>query len=180
MRTKRHSRSSISPALTGSIISLGPLTRLEPTKRRTEPAFDFEELPPLDGVVVFHLRLDRFDREARRGPPCDMPVVSTQPASSRRSLAIGRGRDRRGPSDTSPALFFDMVRHGVRPGLSSFDGGIPELLLFRETSRSSCATRSVNSALACRNWSSSATRVINCRQSPISSSRDSSSNIGTY
>jgi L-ascorbate metabolism protein UlaG (beta-lactamase superfamily) len=54
------------------------------TKQRTGPAFDLDELPPLDGVVLSHLHGDHFDRVARRGLPSDMPVVvSTQPAARR-------------------------------------------------------------------------------------------------
>jgi hypothetical protein len=64
---------------------------------------------------VFYPHRDHFDQVARRGPPRDMLVASTQPASSRRSPATGCGRDRRRPSDTSPAVVFDVVRHGVRP-----------------------------------------------------------------
>jgi hypothetical protein len=51
---------------------------------------------------------------------------------------------------------------GVRPGSSSFDGGIPKFLLFCETSRSSHAIRSVNPPI----------RMINCQQNSIGYPRD--------
>jgi L-ascorbate metabolism protein UlaG (beta-lactamase superfamily) len=51
------------------------------SRRRTRPALDLAELPPLDAVVVSHLHGDHFDRIARAGLPRDLPIVSTRDAA---------------------------------------------------------------------------------------------------
>ena len=45
--------------------------------RRTEPALQVEDLPPLDAVVLSHLHDDHFDRIARDGLPPQTPVITT-------------------------------------------------------------------------------------------------------
>jgi L-ascorbate metabolism protein UlaG (beta-lactamase superfamily) len=51
------------------------------SRRRTDPALDVAELPPLDAVVLSHLHGDHFDRVARRGLDRDVPIVSTRHAA---------------------------------------------------------------------------------------------------
>ena len=47
------------------------------SRRRTEPAAQPAELPPLTAVVLSHLHGDHFDRIARRELDRDVPVVTT-------------------------------------------------------------------------------------------------------
>ena len=54
--------------------------------RRTEPALQPAQLPPLDAVVLSHLHGDHFDRVARRELPRDLPVLTTRPAARRLRL----------------------------------------------------------------------------------------------
>ena len=49
--------------------------------RRTEPAMQVEDLPPLDAVVLSHLHADHFDRVARRGLPKQTPIITTRAAA---------------------------------------------------------------------------------------------------
>ena len=51
--------------------------------RRTEPALDVGDLPPLDLVVLSHLHGDHFDRVARRGLDKAVPVATTPEAARR-------------------------------------------------------------------------------------------------
>jgi L-ascorbate metabolism protein UlaG (beta-lactamase superfamily) len=51
------------------------------SKRRTDPAFGIGDLPPLDAVVLSHLHGDHWDREAQRGLPKTLPIVTTPQAS---------------------------------------------------------------------------------------------------
>jgi len=53
------------------------------SRRRTEPALQPSQLPPLDAVVLSHLHGDHFDRVARRQLPRDLPIVTT-PHGARR------------------------------------------------------------------------------------------------
>ncbi|GAA1267912.1 hypothetical protein Psi02_09790 [Planotetraspora silvatica] len=53
------------------------------TKRRTEPAMDVYELPPLDVVVLSHMHGDHWDRVARRGLDKNVPIVTTHHAAGR-------------------------------------------------------------------------------------------------
>ncbi|MFC4000082.1 MBL fold metallo-hydrolase [Prauserella oleivorans] len=47
------------------------------SRRRTEPAAQPADLPPLDAVVLSHLHGDHFDRIARRKLAPDLPIVTT-------------------------------------------------------------------------------------------------------
>ena len=47
------------------------------SKRRTEPAMQPGDLPPLDALVLSHLHGDHFDRVARHGLPKDLPILTT-------------------------------------------------------------------------------------------------------
>lgn len=53
------------------------------SKRRTEPALQPAQLPPLDAVVLSHLHGDHFDRIARRELDRSLPVLTTPAAASR-------------------------------------------------------------------------------------------------
>lgn len=61
------------------------------SRRRTEPGLSWQELPPLDGVVLSHLHGDHFDRVARRRLAHDVPIVTTPHA--RRRLTARHGFD---------------------------------------------------------------------------------------
>lgn len=60
------------------------------SRRRTEPALQPHELPPLDGVVLSHLHGDHFDRVARRELDQGLPVLTT-PAAAQKLRAWGFG-----------------------------------------------------------------------------------------
>jgi len=49
--------------------------------RRTNPAVEIEELPPLDFVLLSHLHGDHFDRVAERKLNKAMPIISTRHAT---------------------------------------------------------------------------------------------------
>lgn len=49
--------------------------------RRTNPAIEIEELPPLDLVVLSHMHEDHFDRIAEQQLSKDVPIVTTQHAT---------------------------------------------------------------------------------------------------
>jgi L-ascorbate metabolism protein UlaG (beta-lactamase superfamily) len=51
------------------------------SRRRTEPAAQLTELPPLDAVVLSHLHGDHFDRVARRDLAADVPLLTTAHAA---------------------------------------------------------------------------------------------------
>jgi L-ascorbate metabolism protein UlaG (beta-lactamase superfamily) len=53
------------------------------TRRRTEPAMQPADLPPLDAVVLSHLHGDHFDRIARRELSRSQPVLTTVAAARR-------------------------------------------------------------------------------------------------
>lgn len=64
------------------------------SKRRTDPALELADLPRLDAVVLSHLHGDHFDREARRGLPANVPIVTTEHARRklrRRGLRAAEG-----------------------------------------------------------------------------------------
>ncbi|MEA5365245.1 MBL fold metallo-hydrolase [Amycolatopsis sp., V23-08] len=51
------------------------------SRRRTEPALQPADLPPLTAVVLSHLHGDHFDRIAARELPRDVPIVTTAHAA---------------------------------------------------------------------------------------------------
>ncbi len=53
------------------------------SKRRTEPAMQPADLPPLDAVVLSHLHGDHFDRVAKEALDRALPVVTTPHAARR-------------------------------------------------------------------------------------------------
>jgi L-ascorbate metabolism protein UlaG (beta-lactamase superfamily) len=53
------------------------------SRRRTQPAFDIDELPPLDAVVLSHLHGDHFDRVAKARLPRALPIATTPSAAQR-------------------------------------------------------------------------------------------------
>ncbi|MEU8274908.1 MBL fold metallo-hydrolase [Microbispora bryophytorum] len=53
------------------------------TRRRTEPAMEVGELPPLDLVVLSHMHGDHWDRIARNNLDKDLPIVTTRHAAAR-------------------------------------------------------------------------------------------------
>jgi L-ascorbate metabolism protein UlaG (beta-lactamase superfamily) len=57
------------------------------SRRRTEPAAQPADLPPLTAVVLSHLHGDHFDRVARRELDRDVPIVTTGHAAGK----LGRG-----------------------------------------------------------------------------------------
>ena len=59
-----------------------------PHRRRSDPAIDIDELPPIDLVVLSRLREDHFDRLARRRLPRDVPIVAP-PAARAELVAMG-------------------------------------------------------------------------------------------
>jgi L-ascorbate metabolism protein UlaG (beta-lactamase superfamily) len=59
------------------------------SKRLLEPALTMSELPPLDLVVLSHLRGDHWDRVVRRGLDRSMPIVTT-PHAARRLQGVHR------------------------------------------------------------------------------------------
>jgi L-ascorbate metabolism protein UlaG (beta-lactamase superfamily) len=58
------------------------------SKRRTEPAMQLEDLPPLDLVLLSHHHGDHFDRVAAEGLDKDLPIV-TEPHSARKLTSQG-------------------------------------------------------------------------------------------
>jgi L-ascorbate metabolism protein UlaG (beta-lactamase superfamily) len=55
------------------------------SRRRTEPAAQLTELPPLDAVVLSHLHGDHFDRVARRDLAAEVPLLTTGHAAHKLS-----------------------------------------------------------------------------------------------
>jgi L-ascorbate metabolism protein UlaG (beta-lactamase superfamily) len=50
--------------------------------RRTDPALDLEQLPPVDFVLLSHMHEDHFDREVERKLNRTLPIVTTPHAAS--------------------------------------------------------------------------------------------------
>ncbi len=50
--------------------------------RRTNPAINIEELPPLDLIVLSHMHEDHFDRVAEQKLDKNLPIVTTEHAAS--------------------------------------------------------------------------------------------------
>jgi L-ascorbate metabolism protein UlaG (beta-lactamase superfamily) len=74
--------------------------------RLTDPAFDFEDLPPIDFVLLSHLHEDHFDKLVERKLARSTPILT--PSSAARTLA------RRGFTNTYPLRTWDRVN--VRKG----------------------------------------------------------------
>jgi L-ascorbate metabolism protein UlaG (beta-lactamase superfamily) len=53
------------------------------SRRRTEPAMQPADLPPLDAVVLSHLHADHFDRVARASLDAELPIVTTAHAAGK-------------------------------------------------------------------------------------------------
>jgi L-ascorbate metabolism protein UlaG (beta-lactamase superfamily) len=53
------------------------------SRRRTEPAMQPAELPPLDGVLLSHLHADHFDRVAKASLDRALPIVTTPHAAGK-------------------------------------------------------------------------------------------------
>jgi L-ascorbate metabolism protein UlaG (beta-lactamase superfamily) len=53
------------------------------SKRRTEPALQPAQLPPLDGIVLSHLHGDHFDRIAKKQLDRRLPIFTTSSAADR-------------------------------------------------------------------------------------------------
>lgn len=51
------------------------------TERRTDPAIDIDELPPVDFVLLSHMHGDHFDRIAEEKLDEDLPIVTTPHAA---------------------------------------------------------------------------------------------------
>ena len=62
----------------GDHVHLGYGLRAE---RRTDPAIDIEELPPIDFVLLSHMHGDHFDRIVEEKLDKDLPIVTTQHAA---------------------------------------------------------------------------------------------------
>lgn len=52
------------------------------SRRRTEPALDIDELPPIDFVVLSHYHGDHFDRIAERRLDKRLPIITTTHAAA--------------------------------------------------------------------------------------------------
>jgi L-ascorbate metabolism protein UlaG (beta-lactamase superfamily) len=67
------------------------------SRRRTEPAMQIDQLPPLDLIVLSHFHEDHFDRIAERGLDRLTPIVTTPHAAAeldQRGFAATRGIER--------------------------------------------------------------------------------------
>ncbi|MGR6916337.1 MBL fold metallo-hydrolase [[Actinomadura] parvosata] len=61
------------------------------SRRRTDPAVEIEDLPPLDAVLLSHLHGDHWDRVAQKGLDKGTAVITTT-AAARRLRRRGFGR----------------------------------------------------------------------------------------
>ena len=51
--------------------------------RRTNPAIELEDLPPIDFVLLSHLHEDHFDRVVEHKLDKDLPILTTRPAAKK-------------------------------------------------------------------------------------------------
>ena len=51
--------------------------------RRTNPAIELEDLPPIDFVLLSHLHEDHFDRVVEHKLDQDLPILTTRPAAKK-------------------------------------------------------------------------------------------------
>ncbi|KAK1995093.1 Metallo-hydrolase/oxidoreductase [Colletotrichum falcatum] len=63
----------------GDHVHLGPGVTAE---RKTNPAIDLEELPPLDAILLSHYHEDHFDREVEESLNRSFPIITTPHAKS--------------------------------------------------------------------------------------------------
>lgn len=75
------------------------------SRRRTEPALQLADLPPLTAVLLSHLHGDHFDRVARRELDRDVPILTTRHAA--RKLARGGFRETAGLATWDTETFTD-------------------------------------------------------------------------
>lgn len=75
------------------------------SRRRTEPAVQPAQLPPLTAVLLSHLHGDHFDRVARRELDRDVPILSTTQAA--RKLTKSGFRETVGLSTWGSETFHD-------------------------------------------------------------------------
>jgi L-ascorbate metabolism protein UlaG (beta-lactamase superfamily) len=87
------------------------------SRRRTEPAIDIGQVPPLDAVVLSHLHGDHFDRIASRELDRDLPIVTTAHAARRL-----RRRGFREPVALSKWSDFTMSKDGADLAVTSLPG----------------------------------------------------------
>jgi L-ascorbate metabolism protein UlaG (beta-lactamase superfamily) len=52
------------------------------SRRKTDPALDIDELPPLDLVVLSHMHEDHFDRVAEEKLDKSVPIITTEHAAA--------------------------------------------------------------------------------------------------
>lgn len=85
--------------------------------RRTEPAMQPEDLPPLDAVLLSHLHGDHFDRPARFRLPRQLPVITTPHACRRlRRWGFRRSTGLHNWATSEVARGGDRVRITAVPG----------------------------------------------------------------
>src|SRR3954447_3198835 len=61
-------------------------------QRRTQPAMQPGELPPLDAIVLSHMHGDHWDRRAREGLDKKLPILTTTHAARRLRSRDGFGK----------------------------------------------------------------------------------------
>lgn len=87
------------------------------SRRRTDPAIEIGQLPPLDAVVLSHLHGDHFDRVASRELDRDLPIVTTSHAARRL-----RRRGFREPVALSTWSDFTLSKEGAELTVTSLPG----------------------------------------------------------
>jgi L-ascorbate metabolism protein UlaG (beta-lactamase superfamily) len=87
------------------------------SKRRTDPAMELEDLPPLDLVLLSHHHGDHFDRVAAAGLDKGLPIV-TEPHSARKLRRQGF----RQPVALRTWETWEMTKDGTRLSVTSMPG----------------------------------------------------------